>query len=500
MLKVYRRIEPGEHPEIEIGRFLTEHAHVAFAPGLRRRRALGRSRAGDGAGVRARRARAAGTGRSSARWRARRRRSPALGAQTAALHAALREMGTLVADAGRAARAGARPPTGQLDRAAGAGRRRRRRAAAGVGAGRSAPSWPALERPGRAAGARPRARRLPRRPDPASRGGELRVVDFEGEPGRPLAERRPAGHAAARRGGDAAVVRPPRPATSSATSGRARRPTIEDWIVRARAAFLDAYGDHDSGLLRALEFEKETLRVRLRRHLPARVDARRRRRHALAAGARRRERRGVPGRHPGRAGGAGAALARRLRRRGLPAVDGRRVLLLGMGSSRLRLADGGRAAARARASTRTSSWPRPARRSRRPRDTLALVDLGLGRLRGDASRRWPAHTGGSSTVVAVTNRDDSALAARRPTCVLPVLAGPEAGGIACRSYACTLAVLLLACRRDARCRAPRGRVVGGADRAAVGVARRRWPTCSRAARACGLGAGRADRLGRAVAR
>ena len=53
-------------------------------------------------------------------------------------------------------------------------------------------------------------------------------------------------------------------------------PPIEDWIVRARAAFLEAYGDHDPVLLRALEFEKETYEYVYARHVPARVDARRR--------------------------------------------------------------------------------------------------------------------------------------------------------------------------------------------------------------------------------
>jgi maltokinase len=88
-------------------------------------------------------------------------------------------------------------------------------------------------------------------------GGELRVVDFEGEPGRPLAERRLPGTqlrdvAAMLRSFDHLarhVDRDVRPGSTDA---------IEDWLVRARAAFLDAYGDHDPELLRALEFEKET--------------------------------------------------------------------------------------------------------------------------------------------------------------------------------------------------------------------------------------------------
>jgi fructoselysine-6-P-deglycase FrlB-like protein len=49
---------------------------------------------------------------------------------------------------------------------------------------------------------------------------------------------------------------------------------------------------------------------------------------------------------------------------------------------------------------------------------------------------------GASTVVAVTNRPDSELA-QVADGVLPLLAGKEAGGVACKSYQCALAVLLL---------------------------------------------------------
>jgi glutamine---fructose-6-phosphate transaminase (isomerizing) len=53
---------------------------------------------------------------------------------------------------------------------------------------------------------------------------------------------------------------------------------------------------------------------------------------------------------------------------------------------------------------------------------------------------------GTSLVVAVTNRPGSPLAASADI-VLPVLAGEEAGGIACKSYQCTLAVLMLVAGR-----------------------------------------------------
>jgi maltokinase len=85
----------------------------------------------------------------------------------------------------------------------------------------------------------------------------LRVVDFEGEPGRPLAERRLPGTqlrdvAAMLRSFDHLgryVDRDVRPGDVAA---------VEDWIERTRVAFLEAYGAHDPVLLRALEVEKET--------------------------------------------------------------------------------------------------------------------------------------------------------------------------------------------------------------------------------------------------
>ena len=85
----------------------------------------------------------------------------------------------------------------------------------------------------------------------------LRVVDFEGEPGRPLAERRLPGTqlrdvAAMLRSFDHLgrhVERDVRPGHVV---------EVEHWIEGARAAFLEAYGECDAVLLRALEVEKET--------------------------------------------------------------------------------------------------------------------------------------------------------------------------------------------------------------------------------------------------
>ena len=124
---------------------------------------------------------------------------------------------------------------------------------------------------------------------------------------------------------------------------------------------------------------------------------------------------------------------------GLPTVDGRRVLLIGMGSSAY-ASHTAAALLRSRgidahvelASTGTPQPPSAA--------TLALVVSASGGSE-ETVEAVGRHTG-SSTVVAVTNRENSVLA-RGADAVVPVLAGPEEGGIACRSYACTLAVLLL---------------------------------------------------------
>jgi glucosamine--fructose-6-phosphate aminotransferase (isomerizing) len=128
--------------------------------------------------------------------------------------------------------------------------------------------------------------------------------------------------------------------------------------------------------------------------------------------------------------------------RALPAdrLRGRRLLLIGMGSSKY-AADTVAALLRAQgvdahaelASTDLPQPPGP--------DTVAFVVSASGGSAEtvEAMRRHR----GTSLVVAVTNRPDGSLAAGADV-VLPVLAGEEAGGIACTSYRCTLAVLLLA--------------------------------------------------------
>jgi maltokinase len=85
----------------------------------------------------------------------------------------------------------------------------------------------------------------------------LRVVDFEGEPTKPLAERNGLGMPLR---DVAAVLRSfdhlARYVDRDLMPGHSRQ--IEAWISNAREAFLEAYGDHDTRLLRALEVEKET--------------------------------------------------------------------------------------------------------------------------------------------------------------------------------------------------------------------------------------------------
>jgi maltokinase len=85
----------------------------------------------------------------------------------------------------------------------------------------------------------------------------LRVIDFEGEPTKSVAERRLPGCplrdvAAMLRSLDHLirhVERDVRPGHLGA---------YEAWMDEARAAFLDGYGPVDAGLLRAFEVEKET--------------------------------------------------------------------------------------------------------------------------------------------------------------------------------------------------------------------------------------------------
>jgi maltokinase len=251
VVKVYRRIWPGVHPEVELGRHLTEVAHLDCVP------AFAGSLHWNGHAVAL--VQEYVPGEDGWAWGAAAVRSgevgdiARLGAESARLHAALAEYGTSVATAAdlgewRAA-AGA-----QLDAAIAA-----------------VPEDVAAE----LRGLRPRiAAELAGLETPAGQvalqrlhgdfhigqvlraaGGRLVVVDLEGEPTRPVEERSRPGPALR---DVAAMLR------SFDHLGRyvARELDpdcdVDGWIVRAREAYLSAYGPVDEGLLRALEVEKET--------------------------------------------------------------------------------------------------------------------------------------------------------------------------------------------------------------------------------------------------
>jgi fructoselysine-6-P-deglycase FrlB-like protein len=122
-------------------------------------------------------------------------------------------------------------------------------------------------------------------------------------------------------------------------------------------------------------------------------------------------------------------------------LSARRVLFIGMGSSRF-AADTAASMLRSRgvdaycepASTGT---PQPA-----SGDTVAVVISASGGSQ-ETIEALNRHKG-TSRVVAITNRPDSDLAGAADEAV-DVLADPEQGGIACRSFACTQAVLALMC-------------------------------------------------------
>jgi maltose alpha-D-glucosyltransferase/alpha-amylase len=87
--------------------------------------------------------------------------------------------------------------------------------------------------------------------------GGLSVIDFEGEPARPIAERR-------------APSSPLRDVAgmlrsldyAARTAEREHGLGADAWLGDARRAFLDAYGDSDAGLLAAFELEKACYEVR----------------------------------------------------------------------------------------------------------------------------------------------------------------------------------------------------------------------------------------------
>ena len=257
-----------------------------------------------------------------------------LGAESARLHAALAAYGSTPAHAAdlHAWRGGGRGAARARDRLR--ARRGGRRAAQRCGRA----SWPSSRRSSR----RPRPVALQRLHGDYHVGQVLRTA------GGPAGRRRPRGRAdqarrralaagagAARRGRDAALVRPPRPGTSSATCGPATAPRSRRWIDRARAAFLDAYGPVDERAAARARGREGVLRVHLCRRVPARVDVCACGRDALADGARWLT--CTPSSSPPTSWTARACSRRRPWSPSRPRAlvrRARRVLFLGMGSSR----------------------------------------------------------------------------------------------------------------------------------------------------------------------
>jgi len=256
VLKLYRRLEPGPHPEVEMGRYLTDHAHITFMPAFG-----GAARWGDYVFAMAQAYVA--DAEDGWDWGAESVLSgeteplALLGQRTRSLHNALAGMQSRVATkqelAGWHAAADA-----QLDRAL-------ELIEGDVGAElrlyepRIRRELRALETPEAMPVLTPVHGDYHIGQVLRSQDG-LRVVDFEGEPTKSLAERSALGtplrdvaamlrsfdHLARwvdKEGGDG------RPGLTAA---------CERWIREARASFLGAYGAFDARLLRALEVEKET--------------------------------------------------------------------------------------------------------------------------------------------------------------------------------------------------------------------------------------------------
>jgi fructoselysine-6-P-deglycase FrlB-like protein len=126
-----------------------------------------------------------------------------------------------------------------------------------------------------------------------------------------------------------------------------------------------------------------------------------------------------------------------------------RVLFLGMGSSRF-AARTAAAHLRARgvdafAELASTGLPTP------PRPGTLVVGISASGGTAETIEALARHRGTSQTI-AVTNRPGSAIEDAADV-TLPLLAGEEAGGVACVSFQATLAVLLLLC----------GRLAGGPD-------------------------------------
>jgi glutamine---fructose-6-phosphate transaminase (isomerizing) len=117
----------------------------------------------------------------------------------------------------------------------------------------------------------------------------------------------------------------------------------------------------------------------------------------------------------------------------------RRVAFVGMGSSRFAAVPAA-ALLRSRGVDAAAEYASTAHRTPPSPETL-VVGISASGTTAETIEALSAHRG-TSTTVAVTNAPDSDLA-NAADVVLPLLAGPEEGGVACLTYQATVAVLLL---------------------------------------------------------
>ena len=251
VVKLYRRIWPGVHPEVELGRHLTETAGLDCVP------AFAGSLHWDGHAVAL--VQEYVPGEDGWAWGAAAVQAgdvddiARLGAESARLHAALAGYGSSVATAAdlRGWRSAA---AAQLDAAIAAVPEEVAAELRGL-RGRILGELDALETPAgpvtlqRLHGDFHIGQVL------RAEAGRLVVVDLEGEPDEARRGALAPGPGPARRGRDAALVRP-----SGPLRGPRRRPRLQTSMDgsrgRARRSS-SAYGPVDEGLLRALEVEKE---------------------------------------------------------------------------------------------------------------------------------------------------------------------------------------------------------------------------------------------------
>ena len=250
VVKLYRRIWPGVHPEVELGRYLTETAGLECVP------AFAGSLHWDGHAVAL--VQEYVPGEDGWTWGAAAVRASAvadihrLGAASLRLHEALRAYGSRPA-AGPDLLAWRTAAGAQLEHALAV-------VPEEVGAELRA-LRPRIEAELDQLGSPSAAVELQRLHGDfhigqvlRSAGGRLVVVDLEGEPTRPLAERSKPGPALR---DVAAMLRSFDHLARHVAHDLDPGCDVDAWIDRARAEYLTAYGPVDERLLRALEVEKE---------------------------------------------------------------------------------------------------------------------------------------------------------------------------------------------------------------------------------------------------